>query len=125
MSLHMFQGTVNPTYQPIPPGTGPAVPVTPQPGSVPGHNMAQIVAPTPPRQGFMPVNAGMVQRPVMGSMQPPSPTQAAAAAQPTLTPAAPPPTVQTVDTSNVPGNYFIYLYICHVYVLYLFFIGVL
>lgn len=102
LGSQLYPGTVNPTYQPIPPGTGPAVPVTPQPGSVPGHNMAQIVAPTPPRQGFMPVNAGMVQRPVMGSMQPPSPTQAAAAAQPTLTPAAPPPTVQTVDTSNVP-----------------------
>jgi protein transport protein SEC31 len=36
-------------------------------------------------------------------MQPPSPTQSAPV-QPAVAPAAPPPTVQTVDTSNVPGN---------------------
>jgi hypothetical protein len=52
-------------------------------------------------------------------MQPPSPTQAASA-QPTITPAAPPPTVQTVDTSNVPGKFLdphtylhLYIYVLH------------
>jgi hypothetical protein len=66
----------------------------------------------------MPVNSG-VQRPGVGPMQPPSPTQAASA-QPTITPAAPPPTVQTVDTSNVPGKFLdphtylhLYIYVLH------------
>lgn len=112
----MFQGTANPAYQPIQPGTGPAVPLTSQPGSVPGHKMPQVVAPTPPPKGFMPVNSGAVQRPGVGPMQPPSPTQAASA-QPTITPAAPPPTVQTVDTSNVPGKFLdphtsTFIYLC-------------
>lgn len=114
-SLHVFQGTTNPTYQPILPGTGSAVPLTSHTGSVPGHKMSQVVAPTPPPQGFMPVNSGVVQRPGIGQMQPPSPTQAASA-QTTVTPAAPPPTVQTVDTSNVPGKFldthtYLHLYI--------------
>ncbi|KAF7139125.1 hypothetical protein RHSIM_Rhsim07G0060700 [Rhododendron simsii] len=44
-----------------------------------------------------------VQRPGMGPTQLFSATQPAQV-QPTITPADPPPTVQTVDTSNVPGN---------------------
>ncbi|KAG6677018.1 hypothetical protein I3843_14G006100 [Carya illinoinensis] len=100
-SQSYYQGTTNPGYQPIPSGTGPAAPVTSHLGSVPGHKMPQMIAPSPPQKGFMPVNSGLVQRPGMGSLQPPSPTRAALA-QPTVTPAAPPPTVQTVDTSNVP-----------------------
>lgn len=105
-SLHVFQGATNPTYQPIRPGTGSAAPVTSQSSAFPGHRMPQVVAPTPPPRGFIPVNSGVVQRPGIGSMQPRSPTQAASA-QPTVTPAAPPPTVQTVDTSNVPGSFLI------------------
>ncbi|KAF5469770.1 hypothetical protein F2P56_010332 [Juglans regia] len=101
LGSQLYPGTTNPGYQPIPPGIGPAAPVTSHPGSVPGHKMPQMVAPSPPQKGFMPVNSGLAQRPGMGSLQPPSPTRAALA-QPTVTPAAPPPTVQTVDTSNVP-----------------------
>lgn len=108
-SLYMFQGTANPTYQPVPHGNVPAAPIISQPGSVPGHTMPHVVAPTPSLKGFMPVNSAVVQRPGIGSMQPHSPTQAASV-QPTITPAAPPPTVQTVDTSNVPGIY-IYIFI--------------
>lgn len=98
----MCQGTANPTYQPGPPGAGSLGP-TAHVGSVPGRKLPQVVAPTPPPRGFMPGNSGVVQRPGMGPIQPPSPTQQAPA-QSTITPAAPPPTVQTVDTSNVPGN---------------------
>jgi hypothetical protein len=90
--------------------------------------MPQVVAPTPPQKGFMAVNSG-VQRPGMGPMQPPSPTQAASA-QPAVSPAAPPPTVQTVDTSNVPGKFLdthiyldLYIYVFHL--IYLFLIRVL
>lgn len=62
--------------------------------------MSQVLAPTPPRV-FMPVtNPGGHG---MSSSQPPSPTQPAPV-QPPAVPAAPPPTVQTVDTSNVPGK---------------------
>lgn len=64
--------------------------------------MSQL-APTPASRGFMPVTGAGVQRPGMGITQPSSPTQPAQV-QPAITPAARPPTVQTVDTSNVPGN---------------------
>uniref|UniRef100_A0A7N2LHI2 Uncharacterized protein n=1 Tax=Quercus lobata TaxID=97700 RepID=A0A7N2LHI2_QUELO len=87
-------------YPFVPSGNVPAAPITSQPGSVPGHTMPHVVAPTPSLKGFMPVNSAVVQRSGMGSMQPHSPTQAASV-QPTITPAAPPPTLQTVDTSNV------------------------
>lgn len=100
LGSQLYPGAINPTYQPIPPATGPAVPHTSHLGSVPGHKMPQV-APAQPPKGFMPVNSGVGQRPGMGSMQPASPTQAATA-QPAVTPPAPPPTVQTVDTSNVP-----------------------
>jgi len=49
-----------------------------------------------------PSSAG-VQRPGVGSIQPPSPPQPQPV-QPAAAPAAPPPTVQTADTSKVPGN---------------------
>lgn len=65
--------------------------------------MPHVVAPSPPPRGFMPVtNPGVVQGPTMGSVQPPSPQSATV--QPSVTAAAPPPTIQTADTSNVPGN---------------------
>ena len=99
----MCQGATNSTYQSGPPGAGSLGSVTSHVGTVPGHKLPQVVAPTPTQRGFMPVNSGVVQRPGMGPMQPPSPTQQAPV-QPAITPAAPPPTIQTVDTSNVPGN---------------------
>lgn len=103
--LYFLQGTTNPTYQPVPPGPGSLGPITSQSGQIPGPKMPQVVAPTLTSRGFMPMPnpAGSVQRPGMGSIQPPSPKQTAPV-QPSATPAAPPPTIQTVDTSNVPGN---------------------
>ncbi|GAV89261.1 WD40 domain-containing protein/SRA1 domain-containing protein/Sec16_C domain-containing protein [Cephalotus follicularis] len=104
LGSQLYPGTINPNYSPVPPGPGSHGHVTSQMASVPGHKMPQVVAPTPTPMGFMPMsNSGAVPRPGMGSMQPPSPTQPSAV-QPTLTPVAPPPTVQTVDTSNVPAH---------------------
>lgn len=96
------QGAANPSYQSGPPGVAPYVGNISQVGPVPGQSMSQVMGPTPPSRGFIPVNNSVVQRP---GMQPPSPTKPGSV-QPPVTPAAPPPTVQTVDTSNVPGKYF-------------------
>ena len=53
----------------------------------------------------MPVSgSGNVQRPGMGSIQPPSPPQVQPV-QPPPAPPTPPPTLQTADTSKVPGNF--------------------
>jgi protein transport protein SEC31 len=92
----------NPNYQTGPHGGGSLGPIPSQVGSVPGHKMSQL-APTPASRGFMPLTSAGVQRPGMGITQPSSPTQPAQV-QPAITPAAPPPTVQTVDTSNVPAQ---------------------
>ncbi|XWS77372.1 hypothetical protein CRYUN_Cryun01aG0255700 [Craigia yunnanensis] len=103
LGSQLYPGGANPTY-PVPPGAGSLAHVPSQMGSVPGPKMPQVVAPTSTPMGFMPVtNTSVVQRPGMGPMQPPSPTQSASI-QPTAAPAAPPPTVQTVDTSNVPAH---------------------
>lgn len=99
----MFQGTATSAYNPVQPPTGSQGPITSQVGAIPGHGMPQVAAPGPTPMGFRPVHAGVAQRPGIGLMQPPSPTQSAPV-QPAVAPAAPPPTVQTVDTSNVPGN---------------------
>lgn len=102
LGSHLYPGSVNPTFQPLPHAPGPVAPVPPQVSSVPGQNMPQAVAPTQMR-GFMPVtNPGVVQNPGPISMQPATPIESAAA-QPVVSPAAPPPTVQTADTSNVPA----------------------
>ncbi|KAI9122197.1 hypothetical protein K1719_006886 [Acacia pycnantha] len=78
--------TTNPPYQSI-------LPATSQMGFVHGQKLPQAVVPTPNPRGFAHVSSsGVAQRPVIGSIQPPSPPQAAPA------PAAPPPTVQTADT---------------------------
>ncbi|GMI66980.1 hypothetical protein like AT3G63460 [Hibiscus trionum] len=62
------------------------------------------VQPAAAPRGFMPVtNTSAVQRPGMSPMQPPSPPKSAPI-QPAAAPTAPPPTVQTVDTSNVPAH---------------------
>lgn len=105
----MCQGTTNSTYQPGPPGTGSLGPVAPHVGTVTGRKLPQVVAPTTTPWGYVPVNSGSG----MGPMQPPSPTQQGPV-QPAITPAAPPPTVQTVDTSKVPGNHFPPFSICKI-----------
>lgn len=103
LGSQLYPGATNSTYQSGPPGAGSLGSVTSHVGTVPGHKLPQVVAPTPTQRGFMPVNSGVVQRPGMGPMQPPSPTQQAPVQQ-AITPAAPPPTIQTVDTSNVPAQ---------------------
>jgi protein transport protein SEC31 len=99
----LFQGTATSAYNPVQPPTGSQGPIISQVGAIPGHGIPQVAAPGPTPMGFRPVHAGVAQRPGIGLMQPPSPTQSAPV-QPAVAPAAPPPTVQTVDTSNVPGN---------------------
>ncbi|KAF5180814.1 transport protein SEC31-like protein, partial [Thalictrum thalictroides] len=90
LGSHLYPGIGNATYQTVstgPPNSGQALP---------GQNLPPVSAITPNTVG----SSGFVQRPGMGLMQPPSPpapTQVAPAA-------APPPTVQTVDTSNVPAQ---------------------
>ncbi|KAL5760376.1 hypothetical protein ACOSQ2_019214 [Xanthoceras sorbifolium] len=102
LGSQLYPGTANPGYQPVPPGLDSHGPVT-QMGSVPGPKMPKVIAPTP-TPGFMPMTgSGVVPRPGMGSMQPASPPQPVAI-QPAVTPTAPPPTIQTVDTSNVPAH---------------------
>ncbi|KAL0429212.1 UNVERIFIED_CONTAM: protein transport protein SEC31B [Sesamum radiatum] len=96
-------GVVNPTYQAGPPGVPAYGANTSQVGPPPAQKTSQVLTPTPPSRGFMPVSSTGVQRPGMNPLQPPSPTQPAPVKAP-VTPAAPPPTVQTVDTSNVPAQ---------------------
>ncbi|CAN6906040.1 unnamed protein product [Brassica oleracea] len=99
VGFHSFTGPSNNAY-PVPPAPNSYVP--PGPSQV-GQNlnpmMPQAVAPGAGAIGFTPMSApGVAPRSVIGSVQPASPpTQ-----QPT--PAAPPPTVQTADTSNVPAH---------------------
>ncbi|XP_057513112.1 LOW QUALITY PROTEIN: protein transport protein SEC31 homolog B-like [Actinidia eriantha] len=102
LGSQLYPGTGNPNYQAGPPGSGSLGPIPSQAGPIPGHRMSQVLAPTPASRGFIPATSG-VQRPGMGSTQPSSPTQPAQV-QPAVTPTAPPPTVQTVDTSNVPAQ---------------------
>ncbi|PSS24436.1 Protein transport protein SEC31 B like [Actinidia chinensis var. chinensis] len=102
LGSQLYPGTGNPNYQAGPPGSGSLGPIPSQAGPVPGHRISQGLAPTPASRGFIPANSG-VQRPGMGSTQPSRPTQPAQV-EPTVASAAPPPTVQTVDTSNVPAQ---------------------
>lgn len=106
----LFQGPANPSFSASPnlPGSYGA-----DPSQV--NNMPPVIAPSQNSRGFTPVNNLGVPRPTMSPMQPPSPVQTAPV-QPSFTSAAPPPTVQTVDTSNVPGMLLCsFILICLVY----------
>ncbi|KAL2234144.1 UNVERIFIED_CONTAM: Protein transport protein SEC31 B [Sesamum indicum] len=103
LGSQLYPGVVNPTYQAGPPGVPAYGSNTSQVGPPPAQKTSQVLTPTPPSRGFMPVSSSGVQRPGMNPLQPPSPTQPAPVKAP-VTPAAPPPTVQTVDTSNVPAQ---------------------
>ncbi|XP_012473740.1 protein transport protein SEC31 homolog B [Gossypium raimondii] len=103
LGSQLYPGAANPTY-PVPQGTGSPAPVPLQMGSVPGPKVPHFVAPTPTPRGFMPVtDTPVVQRPGMSPVQSTSLTQSASI-QLAAAPAAPPPTVQTADTSNVPAH---------------------
>ncbi|XP_068328890.1 protein transport protein SEC31 homolog B-like [Pyrus communis] len=92
-----------PTFQPMQPRPGSTAPLQSHVPPVPVNQPHVVAASVPPR-GFMPVtNPGVVQGPHVGSLQPPSPTHQAPARTPVAA-AAPPPTIQTVDTSNVPAH---------------------
>ncbi|CAI8611646.1 unnamed protein product [Vicia faba] len=100
-----YQSTpTNPPYQPTPtnPPYQPTPPAPSQMNLGHGHNVPpQVLAPTSNPMGFMPIpSPAGVQRPGVGSSQPPSPPQPQSV-QPAAAPAAPPPTVQTADTSKV------------------------
>jgi len=97
----LYPGTGNPSYQSGPHGGGSLGPIPSQAGPAPGHKMSQVLAPNPASMGYVPSTNPGIQRPGMGPTQPSSPTQPAQL-QPAVTPATPPPTVQTADTSNVP-----------------------
>ncbi|KAH7848764.1 hypothetical protein Vadar_007432 [Vaccinium darrowii] len=101
LGSQLYPGTGNPSYQSGPRGGGSLGPFPPQAGPVPGHKMSQVLAPNPASMGYVSSTNPGIQRPGMGPTQPSSPTQPAQL-QPAVTPATPPPTVQTADTSNVP-----------------------
>ncbi|KAM7512358.1 hypothetical protein LguiB_011233 [Lonicera macranthoides] len=103
LGSQLYPGNSNPNLQAGPQGAGSIGPTSSQVGPAPGQKMPQVVAPVPGPGGFMPINNSGVQRPGIGPMQPPSSTQSTVL-PPAVTPAAPPPTVQTVDTSNVPAQ---------------------
>nr|GMD65329.1 protein transport protein SEC31 homolog B [Ipomoea batatas] len=98
LGAHLYPGPANPSFSASPnmPGSYGA-----DPSQV--NNMPPVIAPSQNSRGFTPVNNLGVPRPTMSPMQPPSPVQTAPV-QPSFTSAAPPPTVQTVDTSNVPAQ---------------------
>ncbi|KAF0907343.1 hypothetical protein E2562_015842 [Oryza meyeriana var. granulata] len=85
------------TVPPVPPAASSAS----VPGTIPSQMFPGPVASNPTSR-FMPSsNPGFVQRPGLSPVQPSSPTQAQGQPQPVVAPPAPPPTVQTADTSKV------------------------
>eukprot|EP00268_Persea_americana_P017116 TRINITY_DN181_c0_g1_i12.p1 TRINITY_DN181_c0_g1~~TRINITY_DN181_c0_g1_i12.p1 ORF type:complete len:1148 (-),score=249.03 TRINITY_DN181_c0_g1_i12:606-4049(-) len=101
LGSQLYPGVANPPYQAGPPGPGSHGAVPSQLGVHPGHKLPQVVTPTPP---FVPsTGPGFLQKPGMAPMQPPSPVQPSQS-QSVVAPPAPPPTVQAVDTSNVPAE---------------------
>ncbi|XP_010523659.1 PREDICTED: protein transport protein SEC31 homolog B-like isoform X2 [Tarenaya hassleriana] len=96
MGSHLFTGSGNTA----PPGPGPHGSAASQVGHFPTPKMHQVVAPTTTPMGFMPMaTPGVAPRTGVGSVQLVSGSSQQADAQP-----APPPTVQTADTSNVPAH---------------------
>ncbi|XP_042006903.1 protein transport protein SEC31 homolog B-like isoform X1 [Salvia splendens] len=102
LGSQLYPGPANPVYQARPQGIPAYGGNTSQVGPTTRQVMSQVMAPTPPPTGFMPIGNPGAQRPGMNPVQPSSPPPVAM--QPPVTPAAPPPTVQTVDTSNVPAQ---------------------
>lgn len=103
LGSHLYLGTGNPTHEVGPPSNGSLGPMPSQTGFAPGPKVPQVSAPTPGSRGFMPMPNAGIQRPGMVPSQPSTPTQAPQVQHPVATP-APPPTVQTADTTNVPAQ---------------------
>ncbi|CAN0917255.1 Protein transport protein SEC31 homolog B [Linum grandiflorum] len=101
LGSQLYPGASNPAFQPVQPPAPSQAPV----GAPPG--IPNVMTPTSTPVGFRPV-ANSVHRPSMNSYQPSAPNQIVSS-QAAVAPAAPPPTVQTVDTSNVPGNHCAYI----------------
>ncbi|KAG8099207.1 hypothetical protein GUJ93_ZPchr0013g34800 [Zizania palustris] len=87
-------------YQTVPPAP-PAVPSASVPGTIPNQMFPSPVVNNTTSRFMPPSNQGFVQRPGLSPVQPSSPTQAQGQQQPVVAPPAPPPTVQTADTSKV------------------------
>ncbi|RZR78356.1 hypothetical protein BHM03_00003640 [Ensete ventricosum] len=99
-----FQGAANPLYQHGPPISAPQDVGASQPASITVQRFAQPISTSTAPRGFTPVyNPNFAQRPSISPVHPLSPTKSSET-QPVGVPPAPPSTVQTVDTSNVPGN---------------------
>ncbi|XP_047947796.1 protein transport protein SEC31 homolog B isoform X3 [Salvia hispanica] len=103
LGSHLYPGAANPGYQAGALGMSAYGANTSQVGPTTGQVMSQVMTPTPASTGFMPMGNSGVQRPGMNPVQPSSPSPPVAMQLP-VTPAAPPPTVQTADTSNVPAQ---------------------
>lgn len=98
LQSQLYPVNANSNFQARPSGPGQLGPLPPQMAPSPVQKMSQVGGPNPSYMGFMPATNAGVQRTASGPVQPPSPTQSAA------TPAAPPPTVLTADTSSVPAS---------------------
>lgn len=98
LGSQLYPGISTPTHQAGPPGSASHSTVPSQAGLVPGHNLPQVVAPN----STFSTQPGFLHNPSMGTMKPPSPTNSAQP-QSMVTP-APSPTMQTVDTSEVPAE---------------------
>ncbi|GAA0155673.1 vesicle coat protein [Lithospermum erythrorhizon] len=105
LGSQLYPIAANLGFQAGPPGPASFGPNSAQAGPVPSQKMpqGQGVTSTQVSRAFMPVSNVGVPRPGMSPMHPSSPTHAAPK-QTHVSPPAPPPTVQTADTSNVPAN---------------------
>ncbi|URE34597.1 transport protein [Musa troglodytarum] len=105
LGSQLYPGAANPLYQHGPPIPAPQDVGASQPASVTGQRFAQPISTTTAPRGFTLVyNPNFAQRPSISPVHPLSPTKSSEA-QPVGVPPAPPPTVQTVDTSNVPAEW--------------------
>ncbi|GAA0143231.1 vesicle coat protein [Lithospermum erythrorhizon] len=103
LGSQLYPGPGNPSFQAGPPAPSSFGLNTSQVNPPIGQRMPQGIAPIQAPQGFIPVNNAGVPRSGMHPSQPRSPLQSAPVETPE-TPSAPPPTVQTADTSNVPAH---------------------
>ncbi|KAG9143687.1 hypothetical protein Leryth_024630 [Lithospermum erythrorhizon] len=102
LGSQLYPGRANSGFQAGPPAPSTFISSTSQLNPPLGQRIPQGIAPVQAPQGFMPVNNLGVPRSGMHPSQPASPMQLAPARTPMTLP-APPPTVQTADTSNVPA----------------------